>query len=266
MRDKIILGLSLLVGVLAFVLTHQYLKSERDRLYAGAEKITVIVAKRDLPAGTVLETGDLALNAVFKKAVGANVFRADDLNLLLNKKLLFSLKRADPVLWSHVERPQDRAGGLAPMIKSGLRAISITAGGDAAVSGHVKPNDRVDIIGTFTFPSRDNPGEMESVTLTVLQDVTVLATGRELARQDDLGREIRSMQATGYSTVTLEVTPREAELLVFAQHVKGQLKLSLFRSGSGTDERVVSQVRGNQCVLRSENKRRFARRPADARR
>jgi pilus assembly protein CpaB len=92
------------------------------------------------------------------------------------------------------------------------------------VSGMVEPNDHIDVLGTFTLPSTV-PGEMESVTLTVLQDVTVLATGQQLARQLSGGR--RGARDTGYSTVTLEVTPREAELLVFAQQARGKLTLSL---------------------------------------
>ena len=101
--------------------------------------------------------------------------------------------------------------------------MSIAVGGEAAVSGLVAPNDHVDILGTFTFASKTLPGEMESSTLTVLQDVTILATGRELAGAQTRG----GRSSSGYSMVTLEVTPREAELLVFAQHVRGQLFLTL---------------------------------------
>jgi Flp pilus assembly protein CpaB len=115
--------------------------------------------------------------------------------------------------------------GLAHLVQSGMRAISLSVGGSSAVSGMVQPNDRVDVLGTFTMASKTVPGEMETVTLTVLQDVTVLATGQRMANQAVARRGIA--QASGYSTVTLEVTPREAELLVFAEEVKGRLVLSL---------------------------------------
>ena len=35
------------------------------------------------------------------------------------------------------------------------------------------------------------------------------------------------MEGASYNSVTVEVTPREAELLVFAEHVRGQLILAL---------------------------------------
>ena len=57
-------------------------------------------------------------------------------------------------------------------------------------------------------------------------NVTVLATGQSLARQPGPGDRPRQTQK-GYSTVSFEVTLREAELLVFAQTVKGQLYLAL---------------------------------------
>lgn len=226
MKQRIVLLVSILIGVAAFLLTSQYLRTERDKLYAGAEKIRVLAAARDLPAGTVLQYADLGQISVFKTSVGENVFRPEDLNTVLNKRLTTSLRRKDPLLWSYVELPERTRGGLAPMIKPGLRAISISVAGPAAVSGLVQPSDRVDILGTFTFPARNRPGETESVTLTVLQDVTVLATGQRLAR-NELMNDAWAQASGGFGTVTLEVTPREAELLVFAQTVKGQLTLSL---------------------------------------
>jgi Flp pilus assembly protein CpaB len=63
------------------------------------------------------------------------------------------------------------------------------------------------------------------VTFTLLQDVSVLATGDQLANED-FG-STRGSRARGYSTVTLELTMEEAEVLVFAQTVKGALTLSL---------------------------------------
>lgn len=225
MKDKIILIIAVLAGLLAFLMTHQYLKNEREKIYAGAAKIKVLVAKQDLPAGAILRgTEDLAQKSVFKSAVGANVFKPEDLGLVINKSLLFSLNKGDPLMWSYVDMPENRGGGLASRIQPGLRAVSIAVGGEAAVSGLVQPNDHVDILGTFTFASKTTPGEMESMTLTVLQDVTILATGRELAGPENTRRGGGS---SGYSMVTLEVTPREAELLVFAQHVRGQLFLTL---------------------------------------
>lgn len=226
MKEKIVLVLSILVGLAAFWLTNRYLEAEREKLFEGAEKIRVVVAGRDLPAGGVLAVEDLAQKSVYKTAVGENVVRPEDVGTIVDKRLRYSLREGEPVWWSYVDVPDRRRAGLAPMIKSGLRAVSISLGGSDTVSGLVQPNDRVDILGTFTFPGRGPGGEQETVTLTVLQDVTVLATGQQLARTEP-GSPQTGWRPGGYSTVTLEVTPREAELLTFIQHMKGQGQLTL---------------------------------------
>lgn len=224
MKNKLILVIAILMGVLAFWLSARYLDKERDALYKGAIKVDVIVAKHNLPAQTILSVSDLAINAVYKSQVGDNVFMATDLKKIEGKRLKYALKRSEPVWWSHVDMPRDIQRGLAPIIRKRNRAVSISISGAAAVSGLVKPNDHVDVLGTFTFPSRSNPQQVESITLTLMQNVTVLATGSNLARQN---MEMETTQQGGYSTVTFEVSPREAELLVFAQQTRGQLYLTL---------------------------------------
>jgi pilus assembly protein CpaB len=124
-----------------------------------------------------------------------------------------------------VEIKRGEGSGLAYIVSKNKRALSIAISGASAVSGLVKPNDRVDIVGTFTFPSPSNPTQVESVTITLMQNVTVLATGNRLARQDTERPGLSP--GGGYSTVTFEVTPREAEILVFAQQTRGQLYLAL---------------------------------------
>jgi len=224
MKNKLVLVVALLVGILAFWLSARYLASERAKLYEGAVKIKVIVAKNDIAAMTELTRDDLGIKSVYKSAVGENVFLPEDADRVIGKRLKYPLKRNEPLWWTHVDMPREIASGLAPVIQKGKRALSIAISGAASVSGLVRPNDHVDVLGTFTFPSRTNPNQVESVTLTLLQDVTVLATGSNLARQNTEGG---SEDRAGYSMVTFEVSTHEAEILVFAQQTRGQLYLSL---------------------------------------
>ncbi len=234
MKDKIIPIVSVAIGILAFALTMQYLRSKEDdldrrwrELYAGAEKIKVICAGHTIPRGTVITMADLAKKDVFKSAVRQDVLMPEDLSLIIGKKSVFEITAKDPIFWSDIEGGAPSQGGLSSIVGYGLRAISISVGGAAAVSGMVLPTDRVDVLGTFAFPSQTVPGEMETVTLTVLQDVTVLATGQNMANQQYLRQRQSLQRSAGYNTVTLEVTAKEAELLVFTEHMKGALTLAL---------------------------------------
>lgn len=224
MKNKLILVVALLIAGLAFLMNWRYLHGERERLGLFASQVKVIVPKRDLPAMTVLTIDDLALREEFKSAVGKNAFFEDDLDSVLGKRLMFPVRRGDILLWSQVDMPRRIRSGLSHVIEKGKRAISLSISGAPAVSGLVQPRDKVDIMGTFTFPSRTNPKQVESVTLTLMQNVAVIATGSEIAGQRSAASRNRQ---SGYSTITFEVTPREAELLVFAQQTRGQLYLSL---------------------------------------
>jgi len=222
MKQKIILLVSIAAGLAAFWLTGNYLRHERERILGGAKRIFVVVAERELPAGTVLKNSDLAKALVFQSNVGARAVLPESVREIIDKKLLYNINRGDPILWSDVDVPFKGEAGLAEMINPSMRAVSISVDAVSSVSAMIKPNDHVDILGTFSFPSAAAAATVETVTLTVLQDVTILATGQTTA---DKARPERAPR--GYNTITFEVTPQEAELLVFAQSVRGKLSLAL---------------------------------------
>lgn len=227
MKQKLILFIAILAGIIAFGLTVKYLRHEKERILASAKRVEVVVAATDLPAGSVLKNSDLRRFMVFQQNVGTRAILPESVREIIGKKLLFSINRGDPVQWSDVDVPYRGEVGLAETIVPGMRAISISVDAVSSVSSMIKPNDRVDVLGTFSFPSTTITGETETVTLTVLQDVTVLATGQRMARSMSSPSARPDRSTRGYSTITFEVTPREAELLVFAQTVRGRLYLSL---------------------------------------
>jgi pilus assembly protein CpaB len=116
-----------------------------------------------------------------------------------------------------------------------MRAVSINCSGAAAVSSMVRPNDHVDVVGTFNFDRES--GSKNFVTCTILQNVLVLATGNDTAKTRSAGEAARS-----YSTVTLEVTPREAEMLAFAEQMKGRLVLTLRNRNDTSFEKELPKV------------------------
>jgi pilus assembly protein CpaB len=227
MKQKWVLIIAIIAGIAAFWLTSYYLRIEKNKIMGAARQIPVVVAAKDLPAGSVLKMSDLGRAPILQSAVGNRAVLPESVQEIIGKKLLFSINRLNPVLWSDVDVPLRGESGLAEMVNVGMRAISISVDNVSSVSGMVKPNDRVDVLGTFTFPSATITGEVEIVTLTVLQDVTVLATGQQMAPKTS-GHGTKTDRALkGYGTVTFEVTLHEAELLAFAQTVKGRLFLAL---------------------------------------
>lgn len=246
MKQRMVLIISVLVGLMAFWLTRGYfsarmeeIEKQRQLLLSSEKQVDVLVAKKDLPDGTLLLKKDLAAVSMPGRAVSKNTITVEDQDRVFGKKLKYRLDAGEALMWSYVDVPFRPGSGLAPAIPKTRRAISITIGGSAGVSGLLQPNDRVDVMGSFTFPSRKDPEKTEWVTLTLLQDVTLLATGQTLGRADATDR-VR--QNTGYSTVTLEVTPREAELLVFVENMRGHLTLALRNPEDMSYEKNLPEV------------------------
>jgi len=247
MNQKIIPLISVAVGFVAFLLTYHFLRGKEmevarrvKELEDAAEKIEIVAATRDVPGGQMLQASDVDLIKVPVTIVRDDMVRKNQGWMLLGKKTVFQLTAWKPIQWSDIEGGEKVQQGLAPIVTPGSRALSLAVGGAAAVSGMIQPKDHVDVLGTFSLPARDAAGGMETVTLTVLQDVTVLATGQQLAK--DLASGRLSMRSTGYTTVTVEVKPREAELLVFAQQMQGRLTLTLRNPTDLSFEKDMPQV------------------------
>lgn len=247
MKQKIIPIISIIVGILAFLLSRQYIlgkNAELDRLIkdykSRVRMVKVVAAKRDIPSGTkIVPQADLKLIDMPKASLPERAILPDEAEPMVGRRTIFEIRANNMILWSDIEGGDPSSQGLAPAIQEKLRAISLNISGAAGVSGMVRPNDRVDVLGTFNFPSKTVPGEMETVTLTILQDVSILATGQQMAK--DIAANNRS-SSSGYSTVTVQVTPREAELLVFAQQMKGSLTLSLRNPSDQSYESTLPSI------------------------
>ena len=229
MKQKFVLIAALAVGLLAALLSHACLNAKKGEVDAMKEKIlrtqrvvSVLGVATSLPQGTVIKREDLVSLKVFESSTTSDNISLEDNLSVIGRRLTHSVDRGNPLLWTYLEGGREQSRQLSEEILPGMRAVSIPVSGAAAVAGHVNPNDHVDVLGMFALPESGNDENAQLVTMTVLQNVTVLATGSDTARS-----MASSRSRAGYSTVTLLVTPREAEILVFAQQMKGRLFLTL---------------------------------------
>src|SRR5438067_4945442 len=123
----------------------------------------------------------------------------------VGQRLRAPLKAGDPVLASHFEGVRET--DLSTMVNPRGRAVTIDVQERNAVGLWVKPNDHVDVIGSF----RD-PQTQQLRTMTLLQNVVVLATGRITANSMYVAEEDKR-----FATVTVLALPEEAEMLTLAQ-------------------------------------------------
>ena len=256
MKQRIVLIAAVVAGLVAAVLTRFYLSAKdaeiaemKSRFEKRFGVMEVLCYAEDVPSGTIVNKGMLGAKTVPERGLRGQALTMENLGDVIGRKILFPHKRGDVMFWSDIEGGNPRIEGLAAVVKKGMRAVSINASGAASVTGMVNPNDHVDVIGTFTFPDESGKRDQAAlVTCTILQNVLVLATGKTTAKM--AGRASDGSVQGAYSTVTLEVTPREAEMLAFAEQMRGRLSLSLRNRSDVSYEKEMPQV--DFAKIRSE--------------
>jgi pilus assembly protein CpaB len=124
----------------------------------------------------------------------------------------------EPITTAKIVAPGDRSF-LAAVLRPGMRAVSVPVTATSGISGFVSPGDRVDVVMTQTV-STASGGEQAArkEAETILSDVRVLAIDQRLSGTQG--------EATLAHTATLEVTPKQSEIIAVATEM-GRLSLSL---------------------------------------
>jgi pilus assembly protein CpaB len=164
-------------------------------------EIHYVAAAQDLQAGDVLSPGMLKLVPWPSTAPLSGAFPKPD--ALNGRIVLFPLSAGEPI----IDRQLAAAGsapGLSMKIPDGMRAISLRSDAIVGVAGFLLPGTHVDVLVTYR-----SPNSSESITVTVLQDTQVIATGQKM-EPDPAGKP------TPTDVVTLLVSPQDAEKAVEA--------------------------------------------------
>jgi pilus assembly protein CpaB len=182
---------------------------------------SVLVARIPIDRGQLLKAADLSWqvwpeNGATEAYVVAGTQPAGAFNGWVAREPFVA---GEPIIRGEIVAPGDR-GFLAAVLSPGMRAVSVPVSITSGIAGFVFPGDRVDVLTTYTLPAADG-GSRElarKVAETILRDVRVIAIDQNL--------QAKSGQAMLAHTVTLEVTPKESEILALAGDL-GQLSLSL---------------------------------------
>lgn len=174
--------------------------------------VRVIAAARDMAMGTRLRKADLRALEVLEKDLPKGAVLeprdAEDRVLLYPVNVNEALNSSRLTTWTKAE-------GVPATIEPGMRAIAVPITDSSGVAGLVQPRSRVDVLFTRT-------GSMaEASTVTILEDVEVLAVGR----LTQAGQTV-DPRAPKVPVATLLVTPEEARKLELAKN-QGRISLAL---------------------------------------
>lgn len=231
MAKKKLLVAAILVGAFAAVLLYLYAEQLDDEHEAlVADQVEVVKAARNIPAGTPLTKDRITTEKVPRKFLPPNPLLESELNIYLGTPVAVNVEEGAMILTSDFS-VAEVSRTLSSKIPPEERAMSIPVDAISGVSGLLRPGDRVDILGTFPIGTKeelvqDAQGNkaVGYVTMTLLQNVTLLAVGQEIS--DVPTGEKGKRRRGSYSSVTASVTIDEAELLTIAQ-TRGKMTLLL---------------------------------------
>lgn len=201
----------------------------------GGNAVAVLTAKQDIPAQTRINLDMLEVRFVNpdEAVVDAYNSRGQAIDHVAVQNIAAGAQIVPNML------SQSAGEGLAFVVASGMRAVSIEVQEVVTAGGNIEPGDRVDIIGLFEVSGGVDPNAMLAVlapgqsvdaaagalagravlTVTLLQDVKVLGVAQSLAPQPagegatdtaDVESQPRA------STATLELTPQQAQVITLA--------------------------------------------------
>lgn len=226
-------------GVAAAILAVVYLKAREaaliDRLGADEEQtVAVVVANQDLPKGAPLNPGVAAVREIPVEYVHPDALTPNNFTNFEGRVIVENVAQGKPILSSFIddEFPVD----FSDTIDVGRRAMTISVDEINSQANMTRPGNHIDLfvnipanVTGFELPGAGNASlqqvamgnmggpQVTDVVMPVLQDVRVLAVGRE--GYDDFQEQLLrgQLRTQGYTTMTLDVTPEQAALLTAAQ-------------------------------------------------
>jgi pilus assembly protein CpaB len=207
-RGLMLIVFSLALAIGAAWVARNWVQARLTASTAADPLQTVIVAAMEIPFGTKVEGRHLKMITLPVNAAVGNHFEKPDQveGLIALQKVI-----AGEILLK--ERFADRNAGstLAAIVKPDMRAVTVRVDDVIGVAGFLMPGNHVDVVA-----ARVDNGHAE--THTVLHNLNVLAVDQTAAQDKDQPVVVRA--------VTLEVSPKQAEVLVKARE-EGRIQLTL---------------------------------------
>ncbi|MGD9783079.1 MAG: Flp pilus assembly protein CpaB [Hyphomicrobiaceae bacterium] len=254
MKKAQIIGISIagVAGIAAFMLMKGLVNKPQPTKVETVQvnSTEVLVARVDIPLGEIVNDGHFRWQTWPKDAVTAN-FITKTMGVSAQRDLVGRIARApfmagEPITPHKLIKPGS-GGVLSAILPSGMRAISTKIKEETAVGRLILPNDHVDVI--LIRRMRSKTGQEQHVADTLLTNVRLLAIGQQIETKE--GKKTSDSSA---STATLELTPRQAEMLALAS-LMGDITLTLrsvadIGDGAGPTNGVdIHQERGNSIRI-----------------
>lgn len=185
----------------------------------------VLVANADIPVGQLVNESSFRWVQWPKEAVSPSYVTKERGGDRKKLDLAGSIARSAIIAGEPISEAKliksGQGGVLAAILPAGMRAISTRIKAETAAGSLILPNDHVDVILIRRMRGKGGGSQEEVVADTLFRNVRVIAIGQQIETKE--GKKAADSSA---STATLELTPRQAEMMALANSM-GEITLTL---------------------------------------
>lgn len=191
------------LAVVAALLTLFYVSNYKKSVQRAQERVPVLVARRDIPAGTlgsqVVAGGMLQTREIARTAVApGTISKPEQIKNLIAVEPIYAGEQVTARRFGPVVQQ-----GVRAQLKGAYRAVQVSGDPNQILAGTLKPGDRVDVVGVLKVSVGNNDYAFSRI---VVRDVTVLQTSGTAASGSNLA-------PSGNNWVMLRVTDSQAQKL-----------------------------------------------------
>jgi len=235
-RGLLLVAISLVLGVSAALLAKNMIQGQTT-VADETNTSQVATAAMAIPYGTKIEARHVKMVSLPDDVVPVGAITA--LEDIEDKVAKAEILRGEFLLEGRVAE-HDEGSTLAALVEQKKRAITVRVDDVVGVAGFLLPGNNVDVLASRL---ERGSGSRRAVTETILTNIKVLAVD-QTARTDDSDPVV-------VRAVTLEVSPKQAEILV-ARMEEGTIQLTL----RNPLEEIVAQEPAKPAVKRAPRVRR----------
>lgn len=255
MENKRALMISVVCLLISITLIAAYVRVKRYEMTKEfGDEVNVVVATRDILEYQTIPPDGVKTSMVFKNYKQPQTVQ--DVNDVVGKATYMPIAKGEQITLTKLVH-QDGKPVLDRQVEKKMRATTVLIAAHTGVGRLIRPGNRVDVLTTASY---DSGGQTIFEVKTVVQNVLVLATGRNIqnevpprvsrevmtAIQSEFERQKRKdlfgspdvvpnsrISDENYAHVTLQLTPADAEKVLYLTHTFGDRSLYLtLRNGA----------------------------------
>jgi pilus assembly protein CpaB len=236
-NNLIAVAVGLLCGATAFYFLYQ----KASEIEQKTTPVQILVAGRYIPPGSYLKADMVERKTIPEAFVSPSALR--DIKEVDGLLSLVPLSAGEQVLSNKFGVSEE---SLAFVLEPGYRAYTLEVNETSGVGNLLRPGNHVDVMAKISSEKRE-------MTTFALQNLRILATGQKLDWNSPSKQNPDSISSgTGenvnaYSTVTLAVSPEQAEVLMY---LEGHALRLVLRPTNDTEETSIPPKTENDILTK----------------